>query len=124
MIKVKLTDEREVRVYIQHEKAGLVRDSRATVVKVVDGSRETYAASVCSVVDNFCKRVGRRIAATRLLATLLADTKSASASYCKEDRCRIFNAVCPEYHAKVKVRLPKEASKCCSVPSSSSSSSS
>lgn len=48
----------------------------------------------CSPQDQFCKRTGRKLAANRLLASLKA------IGLPKEDRRKVFQALCPELRGK------------------------
>jgi hypothetical protein len=53
------------------------------------------AQAICSLKDNFCKRTGRKLAASKLL-------KKIGFSMSKEDRRKVFFAVCPEYDKNTK----------------------
>jgi hypothetical protein len=51
--------------------------------------------SRCSDRDQFCRRTGRKLAATRLLEWI-----RNAYGLPKEDRAAIFRAICPEYFRK------------------------
>lgn len=96
MKKVELSDGREVLVGVRH---GTAERGRKTVrctevyLKGLDGSPLASEQSLCSPKDNFCRRTGRRAAATRLLRSAVTRFSLPD----KEDRRRVFLAVCPEY---------------------------
>lgn len=52
---------------------------------------EVEVRSVCSPNDNFCRREGRRVAASKLLRGLRMS---------KADKRAIFQLICPEYKQK------------------------
>ncbi len=64
------------------------------VKEKVSGVKIAEANAVCSITDNFCKKVGRRIAASRLIAKLKA---MGCQWLSKANRKAIFQSICPEY---------------------------
>lgn len=58
----------------------------------VDGGTTLEGKAMCSLSDNFNKRVGRRLAANRLLEKV-----REKGLFEKKDRKAIFQAICPEY---------------------------
>lgn len=68
---------------------------RITQVWVTDEHRlqTIQVQAVCAPMDNFCRRTGRKIAATKLLKELRDTYRFRN----PEDRKRIFQAICPEY---------------------------
>ena len=57
------------------------------------------AEAICSPDDNFCRRTGRKIAASRLLHMLLSQDGGSldlGSFHWKENRRKVFEALCPE----------------------------
>ena len=64
---------------------------RATRVHLTAPQGSFEVASLCHPNDQFCKAVGRKTAANKLLALLKEN------EFNKADRKQVFHAVCPEY---------------------------
>lgn len=93
-MRVELTGGRVVHVGVRHLSSyeGLRSGGRGTRVWIKFGDGTTLeAAAWCSLEDNFCKATGRRLAGIRLLAGL-----RELPWFSKEDRKRVFGAVCPD----------------------------
>ena len=92
----KLPDGREAKLVIMHSAAvrypdGTPMPRSTSVFLSVDGATVS-TSSTCSPEDQFCRRVGRRLAAQRLLARLREQNVLA-----KEDREAVFWRICPEF---------------------------
>lgn len=95
-MQLQLDSQRTIRVGISHvSEQKTVKGEpvviRGTKVWLSDNIGTYEATTLCSPQDNFSKRVGRRLAANRLLRLL--DRKI----YDKHDRHKIFSVICPEY---------------------------
>ena len=98
-MKLTLKDGRLIDVKVFHvrrERAGQM--CRGTEVVVLDGQYRYSEAALCSPKDNFSKRVGRKLAVTRLLDGLRRSTWTNN-DFTKEDRRDIFKVVCPEFNS-------------------------
>jgi hypothetical protein len=105
IMRVKLSNGKNVNVVVAHENVneyvelyrgkdgamGLDMDCRSTRVTLHDGPAEVTVRAVCDPRDNFCKALGRKKAANRLMRTM------KRYAFSKEDRKIVFQAVCPEY---------------------------
>ncbi len=67
------------------------------------GGLKIEAVAMCSKGDNFSKRVGRRLAADRLLAKM-----RQRPTIPVEDRRIVFQAICPEYQQRRARRREEE----------------
>ena len=67
------------------------RETRAELVPVDGHTRSIRASAKCSPKDNFSRAYGRKKAAERMIHTMRAH------GFDKENRQRVFDAICPEY---------------------------
>lgn len=96
-MKITLSDGREAILQVSHRLGkGVTHDKQGrrhtTVTLVVpNGDRlEDYVGrALCSPKDNFCRRIGRKKAVTRLCQ---------EANLSKPDRRSVWAAVCPEFY--------------------------
>lgn len=99
MKTIKLSSGCEVKVGVRHGTD--VNGKRFTEVVVRDLDKDAppfaWAIAMCSEGDNFCKRVGRKLAAKRLLEKL----RKGRLGYVKNDLAQVFYAICPEFGPKV-----------------------
>lgn len=99
-MKLKLSDGREYRLTVRHNPADEkgYRDTVAIMFAVPeeDGAlRDAFVTGArCSPNDQFNRAKGRKIAATRMLSTLRYN------GYSREDRRKVFDAICPEYRGR------------------------
>jgi hypothetical protein len=83
--------EQEALLRVRH--VGIPGTVRGTKVELRMENGETLSAeAICSANDQFNRRVGRKLAASRLLSRM-RDTRKFSAV----ERERVFKSICPEY---------------------------
>lgn len=96
-MKTKLKSGQEVFVKTHYnnddtlEHKGEVKHCRSTEISLTIGEDTYTGKSICSPLDQFCRRTGRRLAANRLLKSM----KDANVS--KQIRKEAFQAICPEF---------------------------
>lgn len=88
-MKIQFSDGREMKVGCYHTKQVFPRETWVYLKDLKTGVT-MEAFSRCSPKDNFCKRVGRKIAACKLLDAL------RQVGLGKEDRGKVFRALCPD----------------------------
>ena len=104
-MKLRLPSGKEVRVWVKHEAAfynsHINEWRRGTSVYYEDGTFTTGALSLCRPPDQFCKAVGRRLAANKLLRNLRADNVVCrpymAVEIGKRDRRALFLAINPQF---------------------------
>lgn len=93
-MRLNLSSGQEAHLRIKYILPELPNAGRITLVSLNTSDRIFYASTRCSPQDRFERKVGRKIAAERLLERL---RNEAFYTISKEDRARIFELACPEF---------------------------